>query len=108
MTLGEYQEWTHETAVYTETVKPERRLDYALIGLLSEVGELAGIIKREIRGDGRVDPKQLQDELGDVLWYIARVANESGLSLQYALDRNVAKLMDRKARGVIRGKGGNR
>jgi hypothetical protein len=47
-------------------------------------------------------------ELGDVTWYIARLADELGVSLSDVLAGNVAKLLSRKSRGVIHGSGDNR
>ena len=50
----------------------------------------------------------LKAELGDVLWYIAQVATELGLSLDEIAEYNIAKLYDRLERGKIRGDGDNR
>lgn len=47
-------------------------------------------------------------EIGDVQWYLARLADEAGASLSAILTGNVAKLMSRKNRGVIHGTGDNR
>jgi NTP pyrophosphatase (non-canonical NTP hydrolase) len=48
------------------------------------------------------------DEIGDVLWYMAALARDLGLSLDDIADRNIQKLLDRKARNVIQGSGDNR
>jgi len=43
-----------------------------------------------------------------VLWYLAQVATELNLSLDEVAEHNIAKLLDRQARGKIRGDGDNR
>jgi len=50
----------------------------------------------------------MSSEIGDVLWYCARLADELGLSLSQIAEENMEKLLDRKARGVIGGSGDNR
>lgn len=50
----------------------------------------------------------MSSEIGDVLWYAARLADELGLSLSQIAEDNMDKLLDRKARGVISGSGDNR
>jgi len=47
-------------------------------------------------------------ELGDVLWYIARLAAELGASLDDVARLNLDKLADRATRGVIGGSGDHR
>jgi len=46
--------------------------------------------------------------LGDVLWYLAQVCTEINLSLDEVAEANIAKLLDRLERGVIKGDGDNR
>ena len=47
-------------------------------------------------------------ELGDVLWYIAALGKEIGVSLSDIAQANIDKLTDRTARGVINSEGDNR
>ena len=47
MNLKEYQEFTKTTAVYP----PSKAIEYLALGLTSEAGEVAGVIKRYLRGD---------------------------------------------------------
>ena len=50
----------------------------------------------------------LKKELGDVLWYLAVLAKDLGLSLDDIARHNIEKLHDRKGRGVVHGKGDTR
>ena len=47
-------------------------------------------------------------ELGDVLWYLTRSANELGYSLVDVAEINLIKLTSRKERGVLQGSGDER
>jgi NTP pyrophosphatase (non-canonical NTP hydrolase) len=85
---------------------------YPTLGLANEAGEVAGKIKKIFRDkagsiDGH-DREALIAELGDVLWYLAQVATELGVSLDVIAERNLHKLLDRNSRGKIHGDGDNR
>ena len=85
---------------------------YPTLGLTNEAGEVAGKIKKVFRDkDGLISDETreaLKAELGDVLWYLAQVATELNLSLDEIAEHNIAKLLDRQARGKIQGDGDNR
>ena len=105
MTFEEYQRRAAETAQYAAAAA----LAYVALGLASEAGEVAGVAKRLIRDDGGVITEArreaMRQELGDVLWYVARIASEWGLSLENVAQGNLDKLADRAARNVIKGEG---
>jgi NTP pyrophosphatase (non-canonical NTP hydrolase) len=85
---------------------------YCALGLANEAGEVAGKIKKVIRDDNssfsdqRID--EISHELGDVLWYLAQLATELGVSLEWIAAENLAKLAGRAARGTIGGSGDDR
>ena len=62
--------------------------------LTEEVGEVARIIARQY-GDQSAKPsdadKNLGDELADVLWVVMCLANQTGIDLEEALQRNFDK-----------------
>lgn len=87
-------------------------LNYTLLGLGNEAGEVLGKLKKMYRDDGGVLTHERQeaivDELGDVLWYFARACEEAGVDPSNVAYRNIAKLRDRAARGTLQGSGDNR
>ena len=108
MTLDEYQAWARTTAIYPA----DHAIDYCVHGLTSEAGEVAGKWKKVLRDEcGQLtadNASVVASELGDVLWYVANLAYETGVSLDDLARSNMAKLNDRKARGVIGGSGDKR
>jgi NTP pyrophosphatase (non-canonical NTP hydrolase) len=109
MDLGEYQQQARETARYPVI---GHRVIYPALGLTNEAGEVAGKIKKIFRDkDGVMDQGDilaLRSELGDVLWYLAQLATELGLSLDEIASHNIDKLQDRLSRGKIHGDGDER
>lgn len=82
-------------------------LSFYALGVAGEAGEVAEKVKKFYR-DGNITPESIALELGDVCWYITRLANLLGFSLSEILAMNIEKLESRRARGVQRGSGDNR
>lgn len=107
MDMNEYQDATLEAAVYPDKgQKTEEGANYCMLGLAGEVGEVCNKWAKYLRRDPGV--LVLREELGDCLWYLARLAAETGYSLSEVAAYNLEKLASRKARGVIRGSGDDR
>ena len=109
MTFKDYQDKAVETAIYGAG----NAIIYPALGLANEAGEVLGKIKKVLRDkDGNFDDLgtrvTIADEMGDVLWYLAALAKDIDISLDQIADRNIAKLLDRRARNVIQGSGDNR
>lgn len=106
--FNEYQEAAIATAIYGEG----NAINYPILGLTGEAGELANKYKKVLRDDGGIlTPEkniELRDELGDVLWYCAALARDLGCSLEDIATLNIAKLKARKAAGTLRGSGDKR
>jgi len=83
-------------------------INYYFLGLVEEAGEVAGLRKRYLRDEGNTDPAKLTKELGDVLWYVAMIGKQYGISMDDVAVSNIQKLTDRKERGVITGVGDER
>lgn len=108
-----YQLATADTAVYPGALEGNAEaLSYVSLGLVGEAGEIANKVKKILRDKGGIvtdeDTIELSKELGDVLWYLARLADEIGYPLEVIAQSNVNKLRSRKERGVISGSGDNR
>lgn len=106
MNFDNYQSAAKLTAVYPKDVA----LAYLSLGLGNEAGEAQGKIKKYLRGDYDMEAlkEKLEGELGDVLWYLAVLADSMGLSLDTIAQANIAKLHDRAARGKLKGDGDTR
>lgn len=109
--LRHYQQQSKQTITPTVAALPRSGyLSYFALGLASEAGEVAGKIKKHLRGDKDVPTlrEELVGELGDVLWYVAMTAEALDLDLGEVAASNINKLHDRKARGTLQGDGDNR
>lgn len=68
-----------------------------LLGLVGEVGALLSEYKKLLR-DGKIHRKfrdEVAEELGDVLWYVANVADKFDLQLEDIANQNLAKCRGR-------------
>jgi len=106
MDLNEYQKLANKTSVFPK----QYLMTYPIIGLAGEVGELANKYKKVLRGDPSLGEvyKQMEGELGDILWYVAAIATSFGWDLSQVAEANIAKLKDRKDRNMIKGAGDGR
>ena len=106
MNFNEYQKIARSTAVYPE----EYKVVYPALGLCGEAGEVADKIKKTVRGDRPLEEVigNIADELGDVLWYLAILADDLGVELEDVAKWNVDKLQRRMKSNKIKGDGDNR
>ena len=77
------------------------------LGVTGEAGEVAEKVKKLLRGDD-VQPWEIAAELGDVLFYIAVLANRLGWNLSEVAGMEVEKINGRIQRGTQRGSGDDR
>jgi Predicted pyrophosphatase len=113
ISFDEYQQLTSVTAIYPEAgTGSAQALAYVALGLVGEAGEVANKVKKVLRdADGVVSDEireALVGELGDVMWYLARLATELKTSSGNVAQENLNKLLDRKDRGVLGGSGDQR
>lgn len=77
----------------TGTVTP--RMEHAVYGTVTEAGELMSDIKKAKIYGKDIDRAHLIDEMGDVMWYLALLADELGVSFEEVWEKNIAKLQVR-------------
>lgn len=108
MKINDYQNATVKTAIYP----PEIAVMYLALGLAGEAGEVANKVKKVVRDHGgnfnEIDKSVIAGELGDVCWYVVRMAAELGFDMETILAANQDKLESRKERNVLSGDGDNR
>ena len=87
-------------------------IDHCTYGLVEEAGEVAGKMKRRLRGDFGGDAEAYRTavlhECGDVLWYLDILVSLLGSDLGTVGEATLDRLADRKARGVLKGAGDDR
>lgn len=123
MKLNEYQRLAMRT-----NLQSSNNFTYSICGLVAEVGEIvdkvakarrSGIIsicddelcsRTELVRNTLVEEftRGLVQEVGDVLWFVAHISTQLGVSLEEIAQANLARLRDRQKRGVIIGNGDNR
>lgn len=110
LTLNDYQGEAFSTAIYPD--KGKGNVEYPILGLVGEAGELANAYKKVLRDNGGAltheRQEQLVAELGDVLWYVATLAVELNVPLSYVAKTNLEKLKSRQSRGALGGSGDKR
>lgn len=105
MNFKEYQDFTTTTAIYRDTCETfDQRMSYLTLGLTGEAGECAEKVKKRLR-DGQFDVDNFARELGDVLYYLTRLADEIGYDLSVVASINKEKLSDRQKRHALGGSG---
>lgn len=108
MTFNEYQEQALSTAIYPD----QYRIFYPSLGLVGESGEVAEKVKKVLRDKGglfdELTKAEIVKEISDVLWYLAALASDLGVSLDHVAEVNISKLLSRKERNVLQGSGDNR
>lgn len=96
MTFEQYQFDAGATARLFDTIA--ENLNHAALGISSESGEFAGIVKRIVIYDKEIDQDlrlHMIEELGDTLWYIALAAGVLGIPLRDIAAANIRKLRER-------------
>lgn len=117
MNLDDYQNRIRRFAIYPDAMqKTLPELMYLGLGLVDEAGEVAGKVKKLYRDTTftSVDEMPIEKqvaiiaEMGDVLWYLTRLADAFDIGIEEIAELNYEKLSDREKRDVLSGDGDNR
>ena len=89
-TIEQYQ----KEASRTFLTKGSRDLDvlHCLVGMQTELGELADPFKKEIFYGKELDKTNVAEEIADKMWYLVNLARIENIDLVKALQNNIAKL----------------
>ena len=115
--VDDYQRIAATYAIYPKAGRGD--ITYTTLLVCSEAGELAGKLSKLWRDQGYPDKMSLNDysdeiklaiakELGDLFWAAAMASFEAGFDASEIMRLNIAKLEDRRARGVLKGSGDDR
>jgi NTP pyrophosphatase (non-canonical NTP hydrolase) len=77
----------------------EREVLISALGLAGEAGEVADYLKKVYGHGHKMNVKKLVRELGDVLWYVNRLAVAVGVTLEDIANENIVKLDERYPHG---------
>ena len=92
MNFSNYQTLSNRTA---KQLPLHTALLHITTGFAGEVGELADAIKKaEIYGKP-YDMDNIQEELGDLLWFVSYACNTFGFSMETVARENIEKLVRR-------------
>lgn len=92
MNFTEYQVLARRTQ--NVHINSHERLEHALHGLCAEVGEIHSIFQKVYQGHP-VKMGDLIGEMGDLLWFLAELADVHGLTLDEIAAHNIDKLRRR-------------
>lgn len=98
----------YQSEAKTTMIPSENLLERLVLGLNGEAGEVAESLKKALRDEDVNRDKRIRDELGDVLWYTALIAEEINADLSQIAADNLDKLKDREQSGNIHGDGDDR
>jgi len=67
-----------------------------LLGIVEEIGEIRNIVKWEqdintLRAVLNDNKEKLEDEIGDIYWFLALLANGSDINIDEAIDKVIKK-----------------
>jgi NTP pyrophosphatase (non-canonical NTP hydrolase) len=97
MDFSEYQALARRTI--SAPLDQRERLTMTALGLMGEAGECGEAIKKHVYHGHPLDREALAKEIGDVLWYVAMLADSCDLDLGSIAAGNIAKLRARYPEG---------
>lgn len=77
---GEWDLAAYQTAALATALPTAHSTEYLLPGLLSELGELAGVLAKEYRDSTPINYEDRLSEMGDVAWVVAVWLHDIGIT----------------------------
>ena len=68
------------------------RVVHYILGLGSETGELQDAVKKYLRDGRPIDPLNVLEECGDIMWYVGQLLAVYGFTFEQAMQANIDKL----------------
>ena len=106
MRISEYQ--CQATRTINTSLEKEQNISNMIFGILGEGGEIADHLKKHFYQGHSLDVKHLEEEIGDLMWYIVNLATIYDLSMETILDKNIEKLHKRYKVGFTKRESINR
>jgi NTP pyrophosphatase (non-canonical NTP hydrolase) len=91
-----FEQYTKE-AERTSAILENETLNnlHYLLGMITEIGELLDIWKRNIAYKKDIDWINVKEELGDILWYFSNFLRINNIDFEEILNININKLKSR-------------
>lgn len=83
------------TMAMSERMRQHATLLHYVLGVGTEAGELQDAVKRMVAYGKPCDIINIKEEVGDCLWYLARICNFMNCSLEHCMELNINKLKAR-------------
>ena len=106
MNLNEYQ--YKATRTMSNLDGTLMNIIHMLLGIGTELGELQDQYKKHIAYGRKLDIVNVEEEIGDIMWYIANLCTVLNLKLETVLDQNIEKLEARYPEKFLQEKAENR
>ena len=71
------------------------QLLHAVLGIATEGGEMVEALLNAVAGGRQLDPVNVSEEAGDLLWYLAMLFRVLHIDFDTAMRQNIKKLLDR-------------
>lgn len=68
---------------------------HMILGMVTEVGELADVFKKNMAYGKEIDWTNVYEELGDLMWYVINFCTANAIDLEAVLHINIRKLETR-------------
>lgn len=97
MKIREFQKLSTRTVKADHT--KEQMIANMIFGANGEIGEVTDLLKKYLFQGHSLDVAKLEEELGDVMFYLVNLATIFNLDMENILDINIEKLKSRYPNG---------